>query len=128
VIRASQKFGGVPIFLGECSFGSGPASGVVWSDTEWTVLSNAFFEVLAPLECWAGVNWWRWPYDNPDGTAASLPASLLAGLSAGWTAGAYAPTPSPLTQLGPRTPRPRQARVPTVLSRGTTKSDRSRRR
>jgi hypothetical protein len=125
MINASRKFGGIPVYLGEFSLGSGPAANVNWTDTEWATLTGALFAALSPLDCWAGVNWWRWPYDNPDGTAAYLPGALLTGLSAGWQAFATAPEPSPLSQLGPRTPRPLQARTPTVLPRPSSEHLRS---
>jgi hypothetical protein len=130
---ASNQFGGIPVFLGEFSFGIGPAYApasppVLWSDQEWTTLTQVFFEVLAPLACWAGVTWWRWPYDHPDGTPTYPPPALLEGLSQGWTSSSTAPDPVPTLALGPMTPRTRHPRRRTVLPAPATPLPRSRRR
>jgi hypothetical protein len=120
VQTASHQFGGIPVFLGEFSFGIGPANApaspvVPWSDYEWATLTESFFEALAPLDCWAGVAWWRWPYNDPNNIPAYPPVALLNGLSAGWTSYGIAPDPPASLQVGPRTSRSRHARTRTVL-------------
>jgi hypothetical protein len=115
--KISAQFDGVPVYLGEFGFGIGPygSTSVVWSDVEFTAMTEVLFEVLGPLPCWAGMSVFDWPYDNVDGTASSPRAALLGGLSAGWTRYARAPDVSPAAQIGPGARRGRGPLTRTVI-------------